>query len=429
MRFAKWFVMFIVLLLAAVPAFAQQSVTVGASVEGMLTTSQPFVEYTFQSAEAQRVVITLTSNAFDSYLVLFDAGGNEIASDDDGAGNLNSQIGPISVDAGTYTIRATSFNYRNFGGTETTGAFNLSVTPFKTAPIAYGDLVQDQLTSDALTANFTFQGEAGDAVIISMESAVMDTYLILRDSSGVEIASNDDSGYGTNSRIGPFVLPETGEYLIEARSYDRTSTGSYTLSLTRVSLLRAEYGDTLEVRLSGGIQAAAYIVFEGTRGDVINITASGGELRLTLNDPFGTQEASTSGADPEITAQYLYTSGEYMLIVEASMPDVEKAQITLQRSELISLDDGAQTLEFSFDVYEYSLRFTGQAGQAVTVQMNSNTPASPYFEITQGDAFVNSASATNVTNMSFTVVMPNDSDAVLRISEYSGATLTVELRR
>lgn len=429
MRFAKWVLVLSALLIAAVPAFAQETLEVGASVEGMLTASEPFIEYTFEAKSGQRVVITLISNDFDSYLALYDAGGMEIATDDDGAGNLNSQIGPIALDAGMYTIRATSFGYNSFSATDSSGAFRLSVALFEATPIAFGELIQSQLTSDSLTANFTFRGEAGDAVIISMESAVMDTYLTLRDPSGVEVASDDDGGGSTNSRIGPFVLPEAGEYLIEARSYSRTSTGSYTLSLSRVNVVRAEFGDTLDVALSGDSQPAAYIVFEANQGDVIDITATGGNLTLTLINPFGTQETSTSGADPEISAQYLYTSGEYTLIVEASTMDVEKAQVTILRSELISLDDGAQTLEFSFDAYEYNLRFAGQTGQAVTIQVTSNTSASPYFEITQSDAFVTSASASNVTSMSITVVMPNDGDAVLRISEYSGATLTVALTR
>jgi hypothetical protein len=56
----------------------------------------------------------------------------------------------------------------------------------------------------------------------------------LKDPSGKVIASNDDGGGGTNSRIpastGTFTLPAiTGTYVIEVTTYSSGKTGAYTV--------------------------------------------------------------------------------------------------------------------------------------------------------------------------------------------------------
>ena len=60
--------------------------------------------------------------------------------------------------------------------------------------------------------------------------ATLDTMLILTDSYGTEIASNDDANDGsTNSRIESVVLPDDGYYTIVAGSF--SGTGEFTLTL------------------------------------------------------------------------------------------------------------------------------------------------------------------------------------------------------
>jgi hypothetical protein len=427
----KWIVVLGALLLAAFPAFAQETLAVGASVEGTLTASAPFIDYTFESAGDQRITITLVSDAFDCFLALYDADGVEIAADDDSAGDLDSQIGPISLDAGTYTIRATSYTYRNVGATDSRGAFTLSIAEFETNPIEYGQRVEGELTADALTTSYTFRGEAGEAVVIQMKSSDFDAYLTLRDAAGGEIAYDDDGAGDLNARIGPYILPETGEYFIEARSFNRTSTGRYTLSLERVQIIALEYGDTAEARFDEDIRTI-YLTFDADSGDVVSISVSSGTIaaRLRLIDPFNRQIDFITDTDPQIADRYLNTTGTYFVVLEAQSPGAGKLEITLTRGALRSLDDGAQTLTFDFDVYEYNLRFTGQAGQTVTLNITaSGAAASPYAEVNQGETFITSASASSVEALSFSFVTPEDGDVLVRISEYSGATLTVELER
>jgi hypothetical protein len=432
MRFMKWIVVLGALLLVAFPVFAQDTLAVGASVEGTLTASAPFIEYTFESAGDQRITITLVSDDFDCYLVLYNADGVEIAADDDSAGNLDSQIGPISLEAGTYTIRATSYRYRNSGATDSRGAFTLSIAEFETNLIEYGQRIEGELTADALTDSYTFRGEAGEAVVIRMVSSEFDSYLTLRDAAGSEIAYDDDSEGNFNARLGPFILPETGEYFIEARSYNRVSTGRYTLSLERVQIIALEYGDTAEARFDENIRTI-YFTFDADSGDVVSISVSSGTIaaKLRLIDPSNQQIYSITDTDSQIADRYLNEAGTYFIVLEAESRGAGKLEITLARGELPSLDDGAQTLTFDFNVYEYNLRFTGQAGQTVTLNITSSggAAASPYAEVNQGETFIASASGSSVDGLSFSFVTPEDGDVLVRISEYSGATLTVALER
>jgi hypothetical protein len=438
MRFAKWVLVLSALLIAAVPAFAQETLEVGASVEGMLTASEPFIEYTFEATGDQRVSITLISEDFDCYLVLYDADGIEIAFDDDSAGNLDSRIGPVTLDAGTYTIRATSYAYRNSITSTSSGAFTLSIAEFETNLIEYTQRVEGELTSAALTANYSFRGEAGDAVVIRLESNDFDAYLTLRDTRGSELAYNDDGAGNLNSLIGPFMLPETGEYLIEARSLGGTSTGRYTLSLDRVEMAQIAYGETVEVAFDSR-NSAFYYSLDASAGDVITVTAiSDGSIdtRLTLNDPYNyrliSDEDGGPGFDPEIFNYVINSTGTYTLILQAAAAGEGTVALTVSRGELPSLDEGPQTVRYSDSTYERSVRFTAEAGQNVTLNITTASGTiSPSIDITQNGMSVAYNSSSSITSLSFSFITPSDGDVLVRISEYSynNATLTVELVR
>lgn len=65
--------------------------------------------YRLQLASAATVEITLTSDQVDPYLYLYSSAGTLIDFDDDGAGNLNSQL-TTSLNAGCYIVVASSYD-------------------------------------------------------------------------------------------------------------------------------------------------------------------------------------------------------------------------------------------------------------------------------------------------------------------------------
>jgi hypothetical protein len=64
-----------------------------------------------------------------------------------------------------------------------------------------------------------------------MNSSYFDTYLRLKNPSGVVVAYDDDGNGGTNSRI-VYALASSGTFTIVATSYAPGATGSYSVSLS-----------------------------------------------------------------------------------------------------------------------------------------------------------------------------------------------------
>lgn len=83
-------------------------------------------------------------------------------------------------------------------------------------------------TDNSFVDVYAFEGHAGQRIQIDMTSVEIDSYLILLDPNGNDLAQDDDSGGGTNARL--FVtLPRDGIYLLMANAYEAGQTGSYNL--------------------------------------------------------------------------------------------------------------------------------------------------------------------------------------------------------
>lgn len=119
----------LVVLLLSSQAAAQQSISIGAIIEGSLTSASPVsarrpgayaAYYSFNGQQGQRILISLMSNEFDTYLYLEGPGGTLVAENDDNGLSSNSRIpvgsGMLSLpDSGVYTIEVTSFSANAYG--------------------------------------------------------------------------------------------------------------------------------------------------------------------------------------------------------------------------------------------------------------------------------------------------------------------------
>ena len=204
--------------------------------------------YSFTLGQADSVEIDLFSTAFDTFLTLregTDIEGRLVASDDDGGPGTNSRI-DTALSAGTYTIEATSY------GPGVTGAFTLRVTAAgggggggcalddlgalsgtATRVGNLGDDCESPNYSGKLARYYSFTlGQAGP-VEIDLVSSVFDAFLALREGTDVAgrlVATDDDGGLSTNSRISTEL--SAGTYTIEATSYATGVTGAFTLTVT-----------------------------------------------------------------------------------------------------------------------------------------------------------------------------------------------------
>ena len=77
--------------------------------------------YDYRWSSGERVVISLTSPEFDTYLVVRTPAGREITNDDEGFGNVNSRLELSVPESGSYQVVVTSYR------AQATGRYHLSV--------------------------------------------------------------------------------------------------------------------------------------------------------------------------------------------------------------------------------------------------------------------------------------------------------------
>jgi hypothetical protein len=198
--------------------------------------------YTLHGRAGQRLSIEMRSDSFDTYLDLGRMqGGNweSLRTDDDGLGEgTNSKLLFTLPAEGEYMIRARSL------GDGATGPYTFVVneraagTPSAPRAIRAGEELQgaladtdSELDDGSYYDVFTYAGQQGEEVTLTMTSSAFDTFLQFGRMSGgsfEEIATNDDGDDGTNSRL-VVRLTQTGEYVIRANSLGGGRTGDYRL--------------------------------------------------------------------------------------------------------------------------------------------------------------------------------------------------------
>ena len=223
-----------------------EAIRVGQRVSGRLETgdrprgSGGFQDvWEFDGREGQDVTIEMSSTAFDSYLELRDDMGAEVAEDDDGGDGNNALILTRLPRSGRFRIIA-----RSYQG-EATGFYELSLAsggevaragrPQELQPgqVVMGRLeAGDSVVGDSTFADvFTFRAQQDGEIVIDLRSGDFDAYLLLKDAGGATLATDDDGGDGTNSRI-THRVQRNQTYRVYANSYgEDRATGLYRLTL------------------------------------------------------------------------------------------------------------------------------------------------------------------------------------------------------
>ena len=234
-------------LLAATPAAAQSRLTLGQTISGELTPSDPRLSdethydcYAVETTPGRRVQIDMTSDAFDSYLM---AGGGNCTTltngeqDDDGGGGLHSRIVHMGTGQTLYILA-------NSVGAGATGAYQLRAwssagTPSVTR-LNVGQTVNGTLSASDMTLPdsshydcFSVNTRVGQQLQIDLTSNDFDSYLSVGSGACEELAASardDDGGGGLNARI---VHEGDGTVLfIQANSVGAGETGAYQLRIS-----------------------------------------------------------------------------------------------------------------------------------------------------------------------------------------------------
>jgi tetratricopeptide (TPR) repeat protein len=141
------------------------------------------------------------------------------------------------------------------------GGSLLALAPAATAQ----ELLREQGTLQPSQDEYTFTGTAGQAIAITMYSEEFDTVLALQDSTGQEIAFNDDYGRSLNSTI-VTTLPADGNYTVVARSFSGAG-GQYTLTVRPATEYEQVYSQAWSYYMQGDFAQAIELFTEAIAVD------------------------------------------------------------------------------------------------------------------------------------------------------------------
>ena len=202
--------------------------------------------YSFMLTERRDVTINLDSDT-DPYLYL--RAGNEKSgtvlqeNDDVVLGtDTNSEI-EATLDAGTYTIEATTYNVGVTGSFMLTlSTFVAGTDPCLSTPLSAGGEVNGTWSNSCESTDqvgkyaryYSFMLTERRDVTINLDSDT-DPYLYLRagnEKSGTVLQENDDVVLGTDTNSEIEATLDAGTYTIEATTYNVGVTGSFMLTLS-----------------------------------------------------------------------------------------------------------------------------------------------------------------------------------------------------
>lgn len=188
----------------------------------------------------QHLEIILTSQAFDTVLMLETPTGERWVNDDDAGRSDRSRVELDADRPGIYRVGVTSFeagekgaytlDYRIKAGEDPSGmriSRKLAEGDVSQGQLIYGDTV---LESGAFADRHHFDAEAGQRVVVDLESRSFDTYLRVQGPDG-SILDNDDYDGGGHSRV-ELVAERAGRYRVVVTSFGADQTGKYGLSLS-----------------------------------------------------------------------------------------------------------------------------------------------------------------------------------------------------
>ncbi len=209
--------------------------------------------------------------------------------------------GNVPVHIASFVVNPDGTGSTTPGGLYTdTRVLPIGVSDILTAPstpLFFNSPTEGVIAGDQYYQTYTFTGQAGQLVNISMNRVLgnLDTLLILFDASGTIIADNDDvdSPRDTNSVISTR-LPAAGTYTVFASRYGKDvggTEGTYTLLVAeeapeRALNLNLPTGD-IEVTLTWNTNADLQLLVRDPFGDAVYDDAesvrSGGLLTATGN--------------------------------------------------------------------------------------------------------------------------------------------------
>ncbi len=258
------------------------------------------------AAAGSSITMTLTGGTFvaGSTTVAISGGGITI-----GAVNVSSATSmtvnlsiALAAATGTRTVTVTTPD-----GPSNTLSFTITAPPAPTCtPINYGQTINaslsatdngSQLRVGSFSDCYTFPGQAGDRVVVTLTAPSFDGYVYLIDGKHQIVTS----ATGRIARIpgaDELVLPSTGVFTLEATSSFLAATGDYTLSLASIRSSASVIVRVIRPAASGSVPRTA----ASTSVRVVLPQASAAQTRTTASEVIRVNRPATAVAAPRTAA-------------------------------------------------------------------------------------------------------------------------------
>ncbi|MDI1328143.1 MAG: caspase family protein [Brevundimonas sp.] len=349
------------------------SLTSGRPVRGQLARGDDTLqsgeyadEFTFPVRRGQTYELTLSSSAFDPYLLVRGPGGlSEDNDDDPGArGSHDSRLrftapadGDVEVSATSYEPGETGAYTLTLGGAATRPGGSPAAVAASDGAIRLGQTLDGrlgagdrQLEGGEYINSYVLRGRRGQTLDLRLTSTAFDPYVAISGPGDFSAFNDDDPAVadGRNSRL-VVTLPADGDYRITATSYASGEQGGYRLAVldgtgaaipapppVRPSERASANGEiTLGQAVSGSLDAGDdtldsgeyvdHFRFTGQRGQrvAVELTSSAFDAYTILTTPSGDQQenddARDGGHDSRLDT-VLAEDGEYEVMVTSYAP-------------------------------------------------------------------------------------------------------------
>lgn len=347
---------------------AAGSLTSGRPVRGQLSRGDDALQsgeyaddWTFTVRRGQTYEVTLSSAAFDAYLIVRGPGGlSEDNDDDPGArGSRDSRVrftapadGQVVVSATSYQSGETGAYTLSLAGAAATPAVSPAAMAASDRSVRLGQTLDGrlgtgdrQLDSGEYINSYVLRGRRGQTLDVRMTSTAFDPYVAISGPDDFSAFNDDDPAVndGRDSRL-VVTLPADGDYRITATSYASGEQGGYRLAVldgtgastpappaVRPSERASATGEiVIGQAVSGSLDAGDATLetgeyvdrfrFTGQRGQrvAVELTSSAFDAYTILTTPSGDQQenddARDGGQDSRLDT-VLSEDGEYQVLV------------------------------------------------------------------------------------------------------------------
>jgi len=236
---------------------SQVPIRVGQTVTGrLMQTDQKFSDgsryklYAFVGNKGDAITLDLSSDDFDSNLLVADAAGNSLARNDDGGGQCNARVTFVPPATGNYRVYANSSAPAELGEYRLALSAGRAAAPADTTCKGFGRVTGLIEVGQTITGNLTaddpeLQSDStyferwilpvrpNQSFTVDLTSEDFDAYLLLTRGRGDKLVDNDDGGGSCNARL---VYTATDDHplriFVNTASRPRRQTGRFTLKVT-----------------------------------------------------------------------------------------------------------------------------------------------------------------------------------------------------